>query len=41
MIAAGYLEPDDVGGVIQVLRSVHEIPDEELVDEVARRLARE
>jgi hypothetical protein len=39
LIAGGYLEPDEVSGVIEVVRSAADLPDDELVDEVSRRLS--
>lgn len=38
LIAAGYLEPDEVAGVIEVVRSTADLPDDEFVGELARRL---
>lgn len=38
LIAAGYLEPGEVAGVIEVVRSSSDLPDSELVDELSRRL---
>lgn len=38
LIAAGYLEPGEVAGVIEVVRSTTDLPDDELVDELSRRL---
>lgn len=37
LIAAGYLEPTEVAGVIEVVRSAGDLPDDELVAEIARR----
>lgn len=39
LIAAGYLEPDEVEGVIEVYQSRKELSDDELLAEIAARLA--
>ncbi|AIT13447.1 immunity repressor [Mycobacterium phage RonRayGun] len=39
LIAAGYLEPAEVAGVVEVVRSAGDLPDDELVGELSRRLA--
>jgi transposase len=38
LIAGGYLNPSEVAGVIEVVRSAGDLPDDELVEELARRL---
>ena len=39
LIAAGYLEPAEVSGVIEVIRSATDLPDDQILSELARRLA--
>ncbi len=39
LIAAGYIEPHEVSGVIEVVRSLEEVTDEELLNQVAERMA--
>lgn len=39
LIAAGYLEPHEAAGVIEVVRSLSEVPDEELLAQIAERMA--
>lgn len=39
LIAAGYIEPHEVSGVIEVVRSLDEVSDEELLAQVAARMA--
>lgn len=38
LIAAGYLEPHEAAGVIEVVRSLSDVPDDELLAQVASRL---
>lgn len=39
LIAAGYLEPHEVSGVIEVAQSPSQMSDQELIAELTRRLA--
>lgn len=38
LIAAGYLEPGEVAGVIEVFRAASDLPDDELINDLSRRL---
>lgn len=39
LIAAGYLAAEEVGGAVEIVRSSSQMSDQELLDEVAQRLA--
>lgn len=38
LVAAGYLEPSDVPGSVEIVRSTSELSDEELIEELRTRL---
>lgn len=40
LVAAGYLNPTEVGGAVEVVRNLSDLSDSELMDEVAARLSR-
>lgn len=40
LVAAGYLDPSEVNGVVEIVRTRSELSDGELVDEIAQRLTR-
>ena len=39
IIAAGYLTPEDVAGAVEIIRPLSELGDEELLDEIRRRMS--
>jgi len=39
LIAAGYLEPEEAAGVIEVVRSLNDVSNDELLHEVGKRMS--